>query len=165
MEQSRSYALVTGASGGIGREFALLLAAAGRTLVLVGRNSGRLEAVKVELAGPRVAETVVIPCDLSEPGAATRLHASCAKKGLVVDTLINNAGSGLFGHAIDLDPQGIEAMVNLNITSLTNLCSLFGRDMRKRSFGEILNVGYQRLLPDARLCQDGLRHQCRHRER
>ncbi len=118
-----------------------MLAAAGRTLVLVGRNSGRLEAVKVELAGPRVAETVVIPCDLSEPGAATRLHASCAKKGLVVDTLINNAGSGLFGHAIDLDPQGIEAMVNLNITSLTNLCSLFGRDMRKRSFGEILNVG------------------------
>lgn len=141
MEQSRSFVLVTGASGGIGKEFALQLAAAGRPLVLVGRNTGRLEAVKAELAGPRTAETVVISCDLSEPGAAQRLHASCTGKDLVVDTLINNAGSGLFGPAIDLDPQGVEAMVNLNISSLTNLCSFFGRDMRKRGFGEILNVG------------------------
>jgi len=141
MEQSSTYALVTGASGGIGKEFALLLAAKGRALVLVGRNSGRLEAVKTELSGPRTAETVIIPCDLSEPGAAVRLHASCAEKGLVVDMLINNAGSGLFGQAIDLDPQGIESMVNLNISSLTNLCSLFGRDMRARGQGEILNVG------------------------
>jgi uncharacterized protein len=156
MEQSRSYALVTGASGGIGREFALQLAAVGKPLILVGRNSSRLEAVKAELARIRAPstpvagepphnhvaeETVAIPCDLSEPGAAARLHASCAEKGLVVDMLINNAGSGLFGQAIDLDPEGIEAMVNLNVSALTNLCSLFGRDMRKRGSGEILNVG------------------------
>jgi len=141
MEQSRSYALVTGASGGIGKEFALLLAAEGKPLVLVGRNSRRLDAVKAELAGSRVEETVIIPCDLSEPGAAGRLHAACAEKGLVVDMLINNAGSGLFGLAIDIDPQGIEAMVNLNITALTNLCSLFGRDMREQGKGDILNVG------------------------
>jgi short-subunit dehydrogenase len=157
MEQPRSYALVTGASGGIGREFALQLAASGKPLILVGRNSDKLEAVKAELAGIQVAAglpatgpattstaaagTILIPCDLSEPGAAVRLHASCAEKGLVVDILINNAGSGLFGQAIDLDPNGIEAMVNLNVSSLTNLCSLFGRDMRKRGSGEILNVG------------------------
>jgi short-subunit dehydrogenase len=152
MEQSRSYALITGASGGIGKEFALQLAGADKPLVLVGRNRSRLEAVKAEIVGIRAAaghsaaspvasETVVIPCDLSEPGAAMRLHANCTDKGLVVDMLINNAGSGLFGQAIDLDPNGIEAMVNLNISSLTNLCSLFGRDMKKRGFGEILNVG------------------------
>lgn len=141
MEQSSSYALVTGASGGIGKEFALLLAARGRALVLVGRNKDRLEAVKAELAGSRASETVVIPCDLSEPGAAVWLHAACVEKGLVVDMLINNAGSGLFGQAIDLDPKALETMVNLNISALTNLCSLFGRDMRARGQGDILNVG------------------------
>lgn len=141
MEQSSSYALVTGASGGIGKEFALLLAPMGRPLILVGRNRARLEAVKAELVGPGAAGTVVLPCDLSEPGAAVRLHAVCAEKGLAVGMLINNAGSGLFGQAIDLDPQGIEAMVNLNISALTNLCSLFGRDMRERGQGDILNVG------------------------
>ncbi|MFH2114776.1 MAG: SDR family NAD(P)-dependent oxidoreductase, partial [Spirochaetota bacterium] len=141
MEQSRSYALVTGASGGIGKEFALLLAAGGKPLVLVGRNGRRLEAVKAELASLQAAGTMVIPCDLAEPGAAARLHAACAEKGLVVDMLINNAGSGLFGQAIDLELKGVEAMVTLNISSLTNLCSLFGRDMRKRGHGDILNVG------------------------
>jgi short-subunit dehydrogenase len=141
MEQSSSYALVTGASGGIGKEFALLLAAQGKALVLAGRSLDRLEAVKAELAGPEAAATVIIPCDLSEPGAAERLHTACAEKGLVVDVLINNAGSGLFGQSIDLDTRKVESMVNLNISALTNLCSLFGRDMRTRGYGDILNVG------------------------
>jgi hypothetical protein len=141
MEQSSSYALVTGASGGIGKEFALLLASTGKPLILVGRNKLKLEAAQTELAGPKAAATVILPCDLSEPGAAVRLHAACLEKGLAVDLLINNAGSGLFGQAIDQDPEGLEAMVNLNISGLTNLCSLFGRDMRERGQGEILNVG------------------------
>ena len=141
MEQSRSYALVTGASGGIGKEFALILAAKGKPLILVGRNRAKLEAVKAELIGPETLNTLVIPCDLSEPGSAQRLHASCAEKNLIVDVLINNAGSGLFGKALDLDLQGIEDMIALNSISLTNLCSLFGRDMEERGTGDILNVG------------------------
>jgi len=141
MKSELSYALVTGASGGIGKEFATRLAAEGWAIVLVGRNEARLQAVKAGLAGRRAAESVVLPADLSQPGAAERLHAACAGKGLVVDLLVNNAGSGLFGESLSLSAAGVEAMISLNVSALTNLCALFGADMKARGSGRILNVG------------------------
>ncbi|PKL22987.1 MAG: hypothetical protein CVV47_17080 [Spirochaetae bacterium HGW-Spirochaetae-3] len=135
------YALVTGASGGIGKEFATRLAADGWAVVLVGRNSTTLEAVKTGLAGANANAAVVLPCDLSVPGAAERLYAACAEKGLSIELLVNNAGSGVFGESLDLAPAALEAMVNLNVSALTNLCALFGRDMKARGSGRILNVG------------------------
>ncbi len=141
MQSVIKYALVTGASGGIGKEFALQLAADGWAIVLTGRNVAKLEAVKSALKGSGAAASVVVPCDLSATGAAERLHAVCAEKGLAVDLLVNNAGSGVFGACLDLEPAGIEAMVNLNISALTNLCALFGKDMKARGTGRILNVG------------------------
>jgi len=141
MQLNNGYALVTGASGGIGREFALQLAAQGRALILVGRNVKALEDVKSSLTGARAADAQVIPCDLAKPGAAETLHKACADRGAVVDLLVNNAGWGLFGASVDLAPADLEAMVNLNISALTNLCSLFGRDMKARGHGGILNVG------------------------
>ncbi len=141
MEPVDTYALVTGASGGIGKEFAQRLADEGWAIILVGRNEARLKAVKAALNGACATASVVVPCDLSKSGAAERLHAACAEKGLAVDLLVNNAGSGIFGPSLDLAPEGIEAMVNLNISALTNLCALFGKDMKARGTGRILNVG------------------------
>lgn len=135
------HALVTGASGGIGAEFALQLAASGHALILAGRNRGRLESTLGALRGPRAAESLAIPMDLSEQGAASRLHAECAARGLVVDTLVNNAGSGVFGAAVDSDPAAVEAMLRLNVQALASLSALFGRDMKARGRGRILNVG------------------------
>jgi hypothetical protein len=108
-------------------------------VVLVGRNEATLASARDSLgasAGHRV-----IPCDLSRPGAAIELHSACVRQGIAVDLLVNNAGSGMFGAAIDHAPADVEAMVNLNVSALTNLCALFGADMKKRGSGNILNVG------------------------
>lgn len=139
MESDQSYALVTGASGGLGREFAAALAAGGKPVALVGRSAARLEAAIAGLpgTGPKAA----IEADLSKPGAAGALFDACGKKGLAVDLLVNNAGSGLFGESASLDPAAVESMINLNVSALTGLCSLFGGAMANRDGGSILNVG------------------------
>lgn len=135
------YALITGASGGIGREFAMQLAGRGKACILVGRNSVSLSAVLAEFPEPARSQSVVLTSDLSLPGTATALHADCVEKGLVVDLLVNNAGVGLFGPSVDMDTAAVAAMIGLNITALTTLCQLFGSDMRARGGGHILNVG------------------------
>jgi len=84
---------------------------------------------------------IALQADLSEPGAGERLHRACREGGLEVDLLVNNAGSGLLGQSADLPPAALEAMAALNVTALTVLSSLFGRDMRDRGSGRILNVG------------------------
>ena len=140
-KQDPGTALVTGASGGIGAEFARALSREGWRLVLAGRNAERLESVRAGLQGPRAKEAIALQADLSEPGAGERLHRACREGGLEVDLLVNNAGSGLLGQSADLPPAALEAMAALNVTALTVLSSLFGRDMRDRGSGRILNVG------------------------
>jgi short-subunit dehydrogenase len=134
-------ALVTGASGGIGREFALRLALSGWKLILVGRNEGRLDETRRAMDGKAGEDAIVIKADLSGRGAGIELHETCAKRGLVVELLVNNAGAGLFGLSADLSAEGVEAMLGLNVLALTSLCSLFGKDMRAKGSGRILNVG------------------------
>ena len=139
MDNDKGFALVTGASGGIGLEFARQLAADAWPVVLVGRNEATLVSARDGLGGP--AGHRVIPCDLSKPGAAVELYSACIRQGIVIELLVNNAGAGIFGEATDLAPADVEAMVNLNVSALTNLCALFGADMKKRGAGRILNVG------------------------
>jgi short-subunit dehydrogenase len=134
-------ALVTGASGGIGREFALQLSRLGWKLILVGRNETRLEETRRALGGDAAERAVAIKADLAGPGAAIELHRTCIERGLEVELLVNNAGAGLFGESVDLSAEGVEAMLGLNVLSLTSLCALFGRDMRAKGSGLILNVG------------------------
>lgn len=141
MQSLNKYALVTGASGGIGQQFAMQLAKQGWSLILVGRNEAKLEAVRAGLIGASAARSIIIPCDLSRSGAAERLYQACAEQALTVELLVNNAGSGVFGESLGIAPGAVEAMVNLNISSLTNLCALFGKDMKSRGSGQILNVG------------------------
>lgn len=139
--ESRGYALVTGATGGIGREFAARLSRSGWRLVLAGRSEERLAAARAALEGPRAGEAVALKADLSEPGAAERLGAACAERGIEVELLVNNAGLGIFGPSVELPSSEVEAMIALNVGALTCLCAVFGRRMRERGGGMILNVG------------------------
>jgi Short-chain dehydrogenases of various substrate specificities len=135
------HALVTGASSGLGREFARQLSRSGWALVLVGRKAAALEQTASLLEGPAAAKTLILKADLSERGAAARLHDECKSRGIAVEMLVNNAGSGLFGPCVDLAPDAVESMIALNVASLSSLCSLFGADMAARGSGRILNVG------------------------
>jgi len=137
---SDSWALVTGASSGLGRALAIQLAREGRSLILVGRDERRLEEARSACAAAG-AGAIAIRADLSLPGAAEGLHARCVGDGMDVDFLVNNAGAGIFGESVGIPPDKLAAMIALNVTALTQLCALFGADMKRKGRGAILNVG------------------------
>ena len=128
-------ALITGASAGLGVEFARQLAARGYRLILAARRKDRLDAVAGELGNARV-----IAIDLAEPGAAAALIAECDAAGAQVDLLVNNAGFGLRGPFTKLDAGRQREMIDLNVGALTDLCRLIGPRMAERRSGAILNV-------------------------
>jgi short-subunit dehydrogenase len=136
---TNAWALVTGASSGLGKAIAELLARKGRKVILVGRDVARLEAVRAGL--DREGAAIAIRRDLSLPGAAEALHDECMAGGYEVELLVNNAGVGAFGESVGLAPDKIAAMIALNVTALTQLCASFGAGMRARGHGSILNVG------------------------
>lgn len=140
MIEYTTWALVTGASGGLGEAFAARLAAEGWSLVLAARNTERLEAAAERINKISKVKVEVIGADLSERGAGKRLHDECAAKGIEIELLVNNAGSGLFGESVELPADRVEAMLCLNVIALTELSSLFGKDMKTRGRGKILNV-------------------------
>jgi short-subunit dehydrogenase len=137
MSERRPLALVTGASSGIGRELARLLAADGHDVVLIARHADALEAVARELAG---GPHTVIACDLSDPTGPARLLNDLAGRGLEVDVLINNAGFGVFGPFAVSDPASIAAMIRLNVASVTELARGVLPGMLARRSGRILNL-------------------------
>ena len=96
MEYRNRTALITGASGGIGEQFARALAARGADLILVARSEDKLVALADELASRHGVRAEVIPADLSIPGAVDKVVADADGRGLRVDVLINNAGFGTF---------------------------------------------------------------------
>ena len=128
-------ALITGASAGLGVEFARQLAARGYRLILAARRKDRLDALAAELGNARV-----IAIDLAEPGAAAALIAECDAAGAQVDLLVNNAGFGLRGPFTKLDAGRQREMIDLNVGALTDLCRLIGPRMAERRSGAILNV-------------------------
>lgn len=133
----RPVALVTGASAGLGAEFAKALAARGAELVLAARRKERLQALAELIGGDRVH---IVPADLSEPDGPDRLMAEVAAKGLSVATLINNAGFGLAGRFEALPIGRQSEMIDLNVRALTRLAHLVLPAMIERREGAILNV-------------------------
>ncbi len=137
---AKTTALVTGASSGIGAEFARVHAAAGGDLIIAARRRDRLEELAAELRGTHGARVHVVAVDLAQPDAAQRLYDDVKGAGLQVDYLINNAGFG--GHCFfhEEDWARHAAMIQVNAVALAQLCHLFARDMAARGQGRILNV-------------------------
>lgn len=133
-------ALVTGASGGIGEVFARQLAAKGMNLILVARSEAKLRGLAEELARTHGIKADVLPSDLSKPGAAAALHAATKTKGLAVDFLLNNAGFGSFGKFETIDPRHETEMIQVNVTTLVELCHAYVPDMLSRGGGTVMNI-------------------------
>jgi short-subunit dehydrogenase len=131
----KTVALITGASAGLGVEFARQLAAQGRPLVLAARRGDRLESLAKELGDSRAVEI-----DLAKPGAAERLMADIDRSGETVELLVNNAGFGLIGPFARLDSNRLREMIDLNCGALTELCRAVAPQMIERRSGSILNV-------------------------
>ncbi|MGI6512355.1 MAG: SDR family NAD(P)-dependent oxidoreductase [Catenisphaera adipataccumulans] len=139
-DHRRKTVLITGASSGLGTEFARIFAQHGFDIVLTARNQDKLDALAYELEQGSGIQTWVIPADLSDAYGAEQLYDAVKEKGLVIDQLVNNAGAGLHGTTTDTDPAAMDRLLELNVGSVTRLCRLFGQDMVKRGSGRILNV-------------------------
>jgi short-subunit dehydrogenase len=133
----RPVALVTGASAGIGAALAREAANDGHDLVLVARRREPMEALAAELKSTG-AEITVIPTDLGKPGAAAALMKTIEERGLVIDTLINNAGFGDTGRFDLEDPKRILAMLQVNVVALTELTRLVLPQMVARKRGKVM---------------------------
>ncbi|NEP17181.1 MAG: SDR family oxidoreductase [Leptolyngbya sp. SIO4C1] len=131
--------LITGASSGIGYEFANIFAAQGYSLVLVARSEGELRELSQRLSQQAV-EVTVLPFDLSQPEAPQQLFEQTKAQGLQIDILINNAGIGDYGPFIESDWPKQNTMLQLNMAALTHLCHLFLPEMVARRSGKVLNV-------------------------
>ncbi|TLG72202.1 SDR family oxidoreductase [Methylocystis sp. B8] len=122
---TRPVAIITGASEGIGAELAHIFAAKGHELALVARRGERLEALADEIAAAGAARPLPIELDLTEHGAADALSERLGEAGVAPQFLVNNAGFGLMGRAIELDAAEQLAIVDLNMRALTALTLRF----------------------------------------
>ena len=136
----KKVALITGASSGIGREFARIHASNGGDLIIIARRKDKLIELKKELENKYTVKVKVIAKDLTLPEAAIEVYNEVKELGIQVDYLINNAGFGGRGYfherPMELDLQ----MIQVNIVTLTILTRLFLPDFVKRDSGKILNV-------------------------
>lgn len=133
-------ALITGASGGLGREFAKLFAENGYNLVITGRRKDKLKNLAEELK-PYNISCEIIAKDLAYPNAPKELFDELKQKNIHIDVLVNNAGFGISGSFADADIEKQLAMIQTNITSLTHLTKLAIDEMKKKGKGKILNIG------------------------
>ncbi|SNR40588.1 hypothetical protein SAMN06265371_102354 [Lutibacter agarilyticus] len=133
-------ALITGASSGIGKEFAIIHAKNGGDLVLVARREDKLIALKNEIEQQFKVNVEVISKDLSIVNATTEIYTEVKKKEIEINYLINNAGFGGIGKFHERSLEQHISMINLNIVALTSLTRLFLPDFVNRNNGKILNV-------------------------
>jgi len=134
------YALVTGASSGIGYELAKLLAKDGKNLVVIARSQDKLEELKTEIENKYGTIVNVLPKDLSNTDAPQEIFSKLDTEGINVDVLINNAGFAVYGKFAETDWEKESDMIQVNITSLTHLTKLFLKRMLENGSGRIMNV-------------------------
>lgn len=135
-----AYALITGASSGIGLEFAHQLAAQKTNLILVARSSDRLYQLSQELQTNYDIQVSIIVQDLTLSGAGTEVYKAVQTLGWPVHLLINNAGFGDYGLFMERDRLTQLAMIQLNITALVDLTHYFLPPMVQRRWGNVINV-------------------------
>ena len=132
--------LITGASMGIGAEFARQLAAQKANLLLTARSTARLQNLAEQLTQEFAVQVRVYPQDLAAPGAAQKLFDRIQQEQVPVDVLINNAGFGKWGYFEEYDASVYAEMINLNVRALVELTRLFVSQMLANGEGAILNV-------------------------
>ena len=136
----RMWALITGASSGIGYCYAEELASRGYPLVVVSNEEAALCKAADRLARQYGVEICPIPMDLATADAADRLYEACRERNIRIDVLVNNAGMYRFGETLDIDSGFTTKMLALHVLTPTRLCLLFGQDMRRQRHGYILNM-------------------------
>ncbi len=135
------WGLVTGASSGIGAEFARQLAARGMHCVLVARREDRLRALAQELEAAHGTRCEIVTADLSQPHAGRDLLAEVARRGIMVDLLVNDAGCGMVSSLEQTDVGRALEVIQVNIAVLTELTLLAAKEMVQRGHGGIINIG------------------------
>lgn len=133
-------ALITGASGGLGEEFARLAAADGNDLVLIARSKEKLSTLGTELEKKHRIHVTVLPHDLSLPDAVGKLTAELKEKTIEPDILINNAGFGAYGLFHRTGYEQERSLIAVNIAALTELTKSLVPTMVRRGSGKILNI-------------------------
>jgi short-subunit dehydrogenase len=136
----RTVALVTGASSGLGVDFAKELASRGHDLLVTARRLNRLESLKREIEGRHNVEVSVFDADLGDPGGANRVLDELKRKDMKADVLINSAGYGTRSFILDKKPGHWEQMIQVNLNSLVTLTMGVLPAMVERRAGKILNV-------------------------
>ncbi len=140
MENKNKYALITGATSGIGLELARLMAKDGYNLIHVARDEQELLKVSGEFKKEYGVEVVNFPQDLAIPGAAKELYDNIRNEGLAVDILVNNAGQGAYGLFVENDLDRELEIIQLNIVALVSLTKYVLKDMVRKGEGRILNL-------------------------
>jgi short-subunit dehydrogenase len=135
------YALVTGATSGIGYELAKLFAQNGYNLVIVARSADELQTKSQEFQSQYGVQVIPIAKDLFGENSGVELYDEVKEKGIQVNVLVNDAGQGVFGSFIETDLKRQLEIIHLNVVSLTALTYLFLKDMVDRNEGKILQLG------------------------
>jgi uncharacterized protein len=134
------WALVTGASAGIGWALAEQLAAGGANLILTARRSDRLAKLAADLSAKNGITAEIFAADLVEPGAPGEIHAFTSGKGIEVELLINNAGFGAFGYTHEIEESRLLEMIQVNCSTVVHLTRLYTPAMVERHHGDVMIV-------------------------
>lgn len=140
MTTKRKYALITGATSGIGYQLAKLFAKDGYNLVTVARNKNDLEKTAEEFTNKYGIEVIPISKDLFKKEAPFELYDEIKEKGIQIDVLVNNAGQGIYGEFVETDIQRELDIIQLNVAGVVVLTKQFLKEMVARNSGKILNV-------------------------
>lgn len=141
LDNRNKYALITGATSGIGYELAKLLAADSYNLILVARNEDRLQQITDELKTSFGVEVTPLAKDLFIPAAAAEIYAAVRKMGVNIEVLVNDAGQGEWGPFLETRLERDKDIIQLNIVSLLELTKYFLKEMYQRNSGRILLLG------------------------
>ncbi|MBO7259680.1 MAG: SDR family NAD(P)-dependent oxidoreductase [Paludibacteraceae bacterium] len=133
-------ALVTGASSGIGLEYAKALAEQGYDLLIVSNQEKEIKETAISLHREWNVDVTPLYVDLTDENAVKDLVNYCHEHKMDVDVLVNNAGVFFFNELVKTDPRRIDLMLDLHVKAVTRMCRYFGEDMKKRGSGRIINM-------------------------
>ncbi len=140
MKTKRETVLITGATSGIGNDMANIFAERGYDLFLASRNREKMDAIREKLEKLYGITVNIMSIDLIKSSSARKVYEETVSRNIEISVLVNNAGFGVYGEHVDLDPDKSAEMIQLNASALTQMCSFFGREMKKKKRGYILNV-------------------------